>query len=184
MQKILLTFFIIISISSAVNADKKPKIDVGDVPPDYVGKTLKGEKVYLSDHKGKIIVVTFWATWCPPCLKEIPEMNALQAQVSSDEFFVVGVNFKQGKRSVKKLVQALENQHMQFTVDKRGGIGRKYGVNSLPHMFVIGTDGKVVATHLGYSNASMDDIVEELNDLLQKSRNAKVAVNASSEATE
>jgi thiol-disulfide isomerase/thioredoxin len=49
--------------------------DVGDTPPDYIGKTVDGVPVQLSQHPGKVLVVSFWATWCPYCLKELPILN-------------------------------------------------------------------------------------------------------------
>jgi thiol-disulfide isomerase/thioredoxin len=170
MRKIILTIIIILSVSITTYADKKPKVGVGDVPPDYVGKTLDGEKVYLSEHKGKIVVVTFWASWCAPCRKELPIVNLMQSQVPNDEFLVVGVNMKEDKKTLKWLKKGLGETHMMLTLDKKGRISKKFGVKGIPHMFIVGPDGKVAAVHVGYSENSIMGISDEINDMLRSAR--------------
>ncbi len=53
-------------------------VDIGSVPPDYLGKTDNGNEVHVSDGVGRIMIVSFWATWCSPCMKELPVLNAIQ----------------------------------------------------------------------------------------------------------
>lgn len=78
MNKILYVIAILLSFSL------KAEIMVGEIPPSYLGKNRSGIEVQLSEMKGKVVVATFWATWCPPCLKEIPILEGIQRQVGKD----------------------------------------------------------------------------------------------------
>ena len=67
---------------------------VGDVPPSYLGKDQKGKKVELADLRGKVVIVTFWATWCVPCRKELPVLETIQRHAGQDRVRVVAVNIE------------------------------------------------------------------------------------------
>ncbi|MDP5136412.1 TlpA disulfide reductase family protein [Rheinheimera baltica] len=143
---------------------------VGDTPDNYLGMTIQGDDVLLENYQDKVVVVSFWASWCAPCLQEMPVLDAIQQQVGTDAMQVVAVNFKEDKKRYRKLHKVLSeaSSHLVFTHDERGRIGGAYGVESLPSLFVIGKTGKVALHKIGYGESSIDSIVDVLNAELAK----------------
>ncbi len=165
-MRYLLGFLLIFTITLA--AEAKGKVKIGDIPPSYVGKTLDGKKIELSEMKGKVVVVTFWATWCPPCLKELPVLHVLQQQVSSDRLQVVAVNYGETRKQMNKLIKRLGDSSVLFTREKRGYARKKFGVKGIPHMLILDQVGNVVHQHIGYGEGMMPVLEKELNALLRK----------------
>lgn len=176
MKNLVLGILLMLTVGVSAHAAPKVELKVGDVPPDFIGTTLGGDKLYVSDFKGKILVVTFWASWCAPCRKELPIVNYLQSQIPAEEFVAVGVNWKEGNSAIKHVVNALgEDLAMLFTRDKRGKIGRTYGLNGIPHMFIIHPDGHIAAIHRGYSQQAVQAIADELTALVNNTRRKRRA---------
>ncbi|HEU4850841.1 MAG TPA: TlpA disulfide reductase family protein [Telluria sp.] len=138
------------------------ELKVGEAPPDYVGETLDGTPVLISQHAGKAIVLSYWATWCKYCLDELPILHNIQQKVGAERINVIAINtededtFRDAKRILKKL-----SLFHGFDPDRKGRDA--YGVKGLPFMVVIGRDGKVVAIHRGYSKESLPGIVADIN---------------------
>lgn len=139
--------------------------DVGDLPPDELGK-VDGKIIRLSDNPGTVRIVTFWATWCPPCRRELPVLAQIQANVGTDALQVYAINYKESPRLFKKLSRQLGKTDMVFVHDRRGGVGDAYDVGGIPHMVIIGKDGKIAYRHVGYSDSVIDRLIDELNTLL------------------
>ncbi|MFN3233770.1 MAG: TlpA family protein disulfide reductase [Alphaproteobacteria bacterium] len=142
------------------------KVEVGDTPPEYLGKDPDGEKIHLSEYRGKVVVVTFWATWCPPCMIELPMLEALQRQAGQERMRVIAINFKQGRKAYHQIIRQLDEFEMIIAYDWKGRVAGRYGVKGLPHMFIINKQGKVADIHLGYSEKAIDPIIDSLNALL------------------
>lgn len=141
-------------------------VQIGDIPYESLGKTVDSKEVLVKNFKGKVVVITFWATWCPPCMKEIPVLSGIQKKVGTDELQVIAVNFKEKKKMFRSIADALQDNPMIITYDRNSKVAKKYGVKAIPHMFIVGRDGKVAATHVGYSADSLPGLVEEINALL------------------
>jgi len=150
-------------------------INVGDVPPSYLGKSREGNQIELSEMTGKVVVATFWATWCPPCMKEMPFLDKVQKQIGKDKLEIVGINFKQDKKLFRKFTSDLKDVDLTLTFDHKGKVSDRYGVNAVPHMLIIGKDGRVAHIHQGYSEASLPTIIKELNALLAEKENNESA---------
>ena len=147
----------------------KAEIKLGDTPPSYLGIDRSGEEIQLSDMKGKVVVATFWATWCPPCMKEMQILEGIQRQVGKDKLEIVAINFKQSKKIYRKIKRVLKDLQITLTHDKKGRISKKYNVNSLPHMFIINKQGEIAHIHIGYSEAKLPQLIAELNGLIAAS---------------
>lgn len=125
--------------------------DIGEVPPDYLGKTPKGEEIRISEHRGKVLVVTFWASWCPHCRRQFPVLDALQQHVDPSQLRVVVVNFKEDTPTYRAILRQARDSAVTWTHDRSGAVSDAYGVNSVPHTFVIDKAGLVANVSRGYS---------------------------------
>ena len=152
--------------ASVAHAEKK--LAVGDEPPDVLGTDVGGKRVKLSDYPGKILVVSFWASWCGPCKKELPILENLQRAASKYGVEVLAVNWKEDRqviRTFKKMSPALQ---MHLVSDASGLVGKSYGVTAIPHMLLIGRDGRIQFVNIGYGDSVIDSIVTEVNKALAK----------------
>lgn len=143
-----------------------PKVGRGDLPPDVFGKDESGQPISLESHRGKVVIVTFWATWCPYCLKELPILENIQNRAGKDRIEVIAVNWKEDRDTYRAVRRALKDLTLTLTSDTSGRIGEAYGVETIPHMLMIGKDGRVDGVHRGYSEADLEDIVGDLNRLM------------------
>ena len=143
-------------------------VEVGDVPPDYLGKSEGKTEIHLSQSNGKIRIVTFWATWCGPCLKELPVLNAVQKKGGVERIQVIAVNINESKNQFRKALRAYKEFEIEFVYDWKGKTAKKYDVEGIPHMLIIDVDGRVAFQHVGYNESAIPGIVGEINELLIK----------------
>lgn len=111
--------------------------------PDFALQDLNGNIVKLSDYKGKVVIIDFWATWCGPCRRGIPEFVALQAEYGEDKLAILGVSVDQGDLSV--VPKFAKNYEINYPVlYANEDIQRKYGpIRSIPTAFIVDRSGKV-----------------------------------------
>jgi len=109
---------------------------MGKTAPAFTLTALDGKKVSLSDVKGKVVLLNFWATWCPPCKAEIPSMNALYQELSAQGFTILAVSSDRKKEHVTRL---LEKTPVDFTIlhDPENDLASVYKVFALPTSFII-----------------------------------------------
>jgi thiol-disulfide isomerase/thioredoxin len=141
----------------------------GDQPPDIVGRTEAGEPVRLSDCRGKLVVVSFWASWCPPCRRELPVLVNLQRLATRETVVVFSIVFRENRAEFRRLQKILKGSDLTLVDDESGDIGHSYDVTAIPHMIIIGRDGKIAAIHLGYSEAEIPRLAAEIKALWSQS---------------
>ncbi|MEL7296934.1 MAG: TlpA disulfide reductase family protein [Pseudomonadota bacterium] len=165
MVRVVWTALIIVTVLlTAVRADAE--VVVGETPPDLLG-TVDGEAIRLSDNPDKVRIVTFWASWCPPCRKELPILAQIQAKVGTDRLQVYAVNSREDRRTYRKLSRKLDRlSDMVFLHDRDGAISDSYGLQGLPLMIILDRSGNVAHIHRGYSDSIVDQLIAELNLLL------------------
>ena len=155
------------SLASDEPERKYPTLDVGAVPFDELGRDIDGNKVTISEHRGKVVIVSFWASWCGPCRKELPILASIAKTVGPDHLKVISINFHDEQTAFRAVSDALKTLPITILRDANGKAARKFEVKGIPRMVIIDRDGKVAADHTGYGEGSVDEIVDELNRLLQ-----------------
>lgn len=143
----------------------------GQAPPPIQLDDTLGKKVDLKALQGRIVIITFWATWCGPCMNELPILATIQKKVGPDRLQVVAVNWKEynskpARVKYRALFDALEAAGVQLAFDGNNSVSTSYGIDAIPHMFILAKDGRVVHNHEGYSQENLPAMVNELNVLL------------------
>jgi len=140
---------------------------VGEAAPDFKSwNAVTHERIRLSEQTGKVVVLTFWAAWCPPCRQEIPVLDRLQSKVSKDRLVVYAVPFQVPDEAHGELVKIFRSLQVTLLEDRSGYIASRYRIDSLPHLFLIGRDGRIAAEHKGYGEGSIPELVADVNAAL------------------
>jgi thiol-disulfide isomerase/thioredoxin len=114
---------------------------IGAMAPDFEWTGANGETLRLSSYRGKVVVVNFWATWCPPCRNEMPALQAVAA--SEPDVLVLEVDLMEPADKAKGFLDSLGLDRLQPVFDSDGATTRRYGVLSLPSTFFVDKDGVI-----------------------------------------
>jgi peroxiredoxin len=135
-------------VSSLLSALNLGGYAPGERAPSFAGHTMHGPRLSLGDVRGKVVILTFWATWCPPCRTDLTSLEDLHRRLGSQHLAVIAVNVQEPSAVVRKYIEGLS---LTFAVlaDPRGEIQRSYGVIGLPTTFLIARDGRAVARAIG-----------------------------------
>lgn len=125
-------------------------LGIGVQAPNFKAKTLLGNQISLADQKGKIVILEFWATWCGPCMPEIPHLKLLNSKYSEDEFQIIGVSLDTNSEKLEEFLKEKEMEWPQIIQPKQWDdeITTKYNVYVVPRSFIIGRDGKIVGKNM------------------------------------
>ena len=135
--------------------------------PDFILPDLNGQAVRLSQHKGKVVLLNVWATWCGPCRQEMPTMEALAQRLKGEDFIMLAAS--QDVDGATTVGPYLQEGGYTFPVllDIRGEVGKKYGVTGYPETFIIDRQGQIVYHHIGYNNWVQPRVETALRRLIQ-----------------
>lgn len=141
---------------------KYPDIAVGELAPDFTLKNLSGEEVSLSDYRGKIVMINFWATWCKWCDIEMPDMQKLSSE--NDDLVVLAVDVEEGIEEVKAYIEK-GGYDFEVVLDSNGDISKTYLVNGLPNSYFVDKEGILLGKVGGAINyAQMNEILENIRE--------------------
>lgn len=118
----------------------------GETAPDFELTTLDGETARLSDYKGKKVILNFWASWCPPCRAEMPDMQKYyEEQAPGENVEILAVNLTPKDRGMDKITAFIEEFDLTFPIpmDTEGDIDKLYQAAAIPTTYMIDTEGKV-----------------------------------------
>ena len=136
--------------------------------PDFVIEKLEGGKTSLAEHRGKLVVLHFWATWCMPCRVEMPGMESLWQQYKDDGLVILAVSIDEGSKGrVEKYKQIFELS-FPILLDPESEVNDLYKVSNMPTSFLIDGEGQIVSYVSGAADWLEPDTVRLVEELLHK----------------
>jgi len=140
---------------------------VGDDAPSFRAHSLDGsETISKADLEGKVVFVDFWASWCPPCLKSLPEFENIQTSFSDrDDVVVIAINLDENPQDATDFINKI-NVTYKILADTSGKIPESFGVNAMPTSYVIDKSGVIRYVHSGYKSGDVSKIKNEIEKLL------------------
>ena len=126
-----------------------PAPEVGHPAPDFTLPALDGDEVHLAELRGKPVILNFWATWCPPCRREMPALEVIWQQHKRGDVMVLGVDQGESVGIVSQYVRQNVGVTFPLLLDRRQDVGDLYLVRSLPTTFFIDAEGIIRAIRVG-----------------------------------
>ncbi len=151
--------------------------------PDFVLPDMQDKDHQLSDYLGKPVIVTFWATWCPPCIKELPAFNRAWAKFKDDDIALLGVNINEDIETIESF--KLEYP-IDFTIlrDETSGQLENWNMTGLPTTFIVDADGHVVYQAMGEREWDNDTIINKIRALKRKNIKTKTSPKTTAKLTQ
>jgi thiol-disulfide isomerase/thioredoxin len=134
------------------------------VLPDFQVEALVGAPLKRSSLKGKIVLLNFWATWCPPCRAEMPSIEALHKKMQGKDFAIVGVSVGEQRGTVEKFI-ASQKFTFPIYLDSSGSLGAAFNARSIPTTYILDKEGRAIAGMVGsrmYDGPEVVGLFEEL----------------------
>jgi peroxiredoxin len=157
------------AVAAAFQKANFPLLGSARPPGDFTLTSLSGDTVTLSALKGQVVFLNFWATWCPPCRKEMPSMEVLYQRFRGKGLQMLAVDIQEKEAGVRRFIQ---EQKLNFPVllDTSGKVSGGYGIEAVPTTFIIGRDGAIIARMVGSTTWNSPEMVAAFESLLSDRR--------------
>ena len=135
--------------------------------PNFTLKSQRGVNLKLSEHRGEVIMLNFWATWCDACRQGMPTLNELYQLYRNEGFTLFSINVEEDVRKVKK---ALSKMQVTFPVlfDVTHEVSKKYEVDDIPSTYIIDRDGNLRYIHRGFPPGYRDEFQKQVRELMSE----------------
>jgi peroxiredoxin len=143
------------------------KAQEGSPAPDFTLRDLNGGEVRLSSLRGKVVLLNFWATWCPPCREEVPSMVKLNRAMAGKQFQMLAVSIDEGGKPAIEAFFKESKSSLPALLDTDGSTGKRYGLTGVPETFVIDTKGVIMKKVIGPMDWSDPAVISYLSGLMK-----------------
>ena len=176
-SKILLIFLVIVGVGiivllqtkdSSFNLSGRSRLGKGVSAPQFELPDLDGKTVNLADYKGKVVLLNIWATWCPPCVEEMPSMEKLHQDLKDEDFEILAVSIDVS--GAKAVIPFMKKHKLSFSVltDTEGAIKSLYQTTGVPESFIIDKQGIIVEKVIGPRDWAAPSTIRSFRNLIQK----------------
>ena len=134
---------------------------------NFTLKSAEGRNIRLSEHRGQVVLINFWASWCGPCRQEMPHLDALQQQYQSLGFTVFGINVEQDRKMADKV---LKDMPVTFPVlfDDENRVSELYDVDAMPVTVLVDRNGEIRFVHRGYKPGYEQEYERQIRSLIRE----------------
>jgi peroxiredoxin len=140
-------------------------VETGDKAPGFTVTTDKGRQITPREFGGKVLVLNFWATWCPPCIEELPSLEAMAKEMGPQGVVVLGVSVDKNQQLYKEFL-AKARVSFETARDPEASISADYGTYKYPETYVIDRDGRVRQKYIGPRDWTDPQVVQSIKALL------------------
>ena len=157
---------VILTMTLLFSAVAKAEVLEG-VAPDFTLKSRSGENVKLSEHRGEVVMINFWASWCAPCRQEMPLLEEMYKKYSDLGFVLLGVNVEEDS---SKATELLRDIPVSFPVlyDNKNEVTKLYKVVAMPSTVMVDRDGNMRYLHRGYLPGYEAEYIKQIKELVRE----------------
>ncbi len=156
--------------NSSFNLSGKPRLEKGMKAPGFTLPDLDGNLVNLADHTGNVVLLNIWATWCPPCVEEMPSMEKLHLALKGERFKILAVSID---ASGAKVVDPFMKKHkltFPALIDAKATLKNLYRTTGVPESFIIDGNGTIVEKVIGPADWASPDAIRFFQSLIAKNK--------------
>ncbi len=176
-SKILLIFLFIVGVGiivllqtkdSYLNLSGRPRLEKGVPAPNFTLPDINGKMVSLTDYRGKVVFLNIWATWCSPCVEEMPSMEKLYQELKGESFEILAVSIDVS--GAKAVLPFMKKHKLSFPalLDTKGAIKNLYQTTGIPESFIIDKNGIIAEKIIGPRNWAASSAIGYIRNLIQK----------------
>jgi peroxiredoxin len=177
LQSIMLIFLIIIGVGiivflqtkdSSFDLSGKSRLGKGVSAPNFTLPGLDGKMVSLTDYQGKVVFLNIWATWCLPCVEEMPSMEKLHQELKEERFEILAVSIDES--GTEAVLPFMKKHKLSFPAltDTKGAMKNLYQITGVPESFIIDKDGTIVEEVIGPRDWATPGAIRYFRNLIQR----------------
>jgi len=165
---VLIIIFVSLLVVLILARDKTTIITVGDRAPEFQLPALGGSPVSLSDYRGKVVMVHFWATWCPPCVEELPVLESLYQTLKSEGLEILAISIDKGEGSIVSTFMKRYGLTFPVLLDPEASVSSSYGTFKLPETYIVDRQGVVAYKAIGSREWTVPVNVNIVRNIIDK----------------
>jgi len=137
--------------------------------PNFTLKSLRGDNIKLSEHRGEVIMLNFWATWCDECKQNFPVLNDIYLKYRDKGFTLLSIN-TQDEDDLKKVTTWLKGRRVAYPIllDTTHVVSDKYEVSDMPSTYLLDRDGQLRYVHNGFKEGYQDEVIKQVRELMDE----------------
>jgi thiol-disulfide isomerase/thioredoxin len=166
---IYLAKYLLIILFIVLASDGNCQEKIGSSAPNFDGKTIKDKEIQLSDYKGKVVLIDFWASWCPPCREEMPRLIDFYDSHKNPKFELIAINIDDNKENMQHFLDDLfPEPDFPIVTDNNQKIPPLFNIEAMPTTIFVDKKGIIRFWHNGFKKSYVDDFNSELTQLLKE----------------